>query len=175
MSKQVNIYKSVFILFNLFYCGNCTQFFISEKQQLCWLFILAWPSMLVLVCFFSQQGLSTLLFTHHCSLAAQLRVKTHNTKRSNNVRVYLTTKLQEQNILFLPGYCPLGANFILHFYNSQNCFFFFPNITDLNFKTQTRSAVSVREGQGVVLLCGTPTYAGGEAREHFQSYTLFYL
>ncbi|XP_066527171.1 contactin-3 [Hoplias malabaricus] len=30
----------------------------------------------------------------------------------------------------------------------------------LNFKTQTRSAVSVREGQGVVLLCGTPTYAG---------------
>ncbi|GAA6093059.1 contactin-3 [Tachysurus ichikawai] len=30
----------------------------------------------------------------------------------------------------------------------------------LNFKTQTRSAVSVREGQGVVLLCGTPIYAG---------------
>ncbi|KAF4078298.1 hypothetical protein AMELA_G00197800 [Ameiurus melas] len=30
----------------------------------------------------------------------------------------------------------------------------------LNFKTQMRSAVSVREGQGVVLLCGTPIYAG---------------
>uniref|UniRef100_A0A8C2J963 Contactin 3a, tandem duplicate 2 n=1 Tax=Cyprinus carpio TaxID=7962 RepID=A0A8C2J963_CYPCA len=30
----------------------------------------------------------------------------------------------------------------------------------LNLKTQTRSAVSVREGQGVVLLCGTPSYAG---------------
>ncbi|KAG1962071.1 contactin-3 [Pimephales promelas] len=31
----------------------------------------------------------------------------------------------------------------------------------LNLKTQTKSAVSVREGQGVVLLCGTPSYAGG--------------
>uniref|UniRef100_A0A672M7K0 Contactin-3-like n=1 Tax=Sinocyclocheilus grahami TaxID=75366 RepID=A0A672M7K0_SINGR len=30
----------------------------------------------------------------------------------------------------------------------------------LHLKTQTRSAVSVREGQGVVLLCGTPSYAG---------------
>ncbi|XP_041954684.1 contactin-3 [Alosa sapidissima] len=30
----------------------------------------------------------------------------------------------------------------------------------LNFKSQARSAVSVREGQGVVLLCGTPTYSG---------------
>ncbi|TRY69792.1 hypothetical protein DNTS_000582 [Danionella cerebrum] len=29
-----------------------------------------------------------------------------------------------------------------------------------NFKTQTRSAVNVREGQGVVLLCGTPSYSG---------------
>lgn len=38
----------------------------------------------------------------------------------------------------------------------------FQNFTDLNFKTQTRSAVSVREGQGVVLLCGTPIYAGGK-------------
>jgi len=33
----------------------------------------------------------------------------------------------------------------------------------LNLKTQTKSAVSVREGQGVVLLCGTPSYAGGKA------------
>ncbi|KAG7478065.1 hypothetical protein MATL_G00076450 [Megalops atlanticus] len=29
-----------------------------------------------------------------------------------------------------------------------------------NFKTQTRSAVSVREGQGVVLLCGPPMHSG---------------
>ncbi|XP_051777295.1 contactin-4-like isoform X3 [Erpetoichthys calabaricus] len=29
-----------------------------------------------------------------------------------------------------------------------------------NFKTQTRSAVSVREGQGVVLLCGPPPHSG---------------
>lgn len=43
----------------------------------------------------------------------------------------------------------------------------FYNITDLNFKTQMRSAVSVREGQGVVLLCGTPIYAGGEALKHY--------
>lgn len=36
--------------------------------------------------------------------------------------------------------------------------------TDLdNFKTQTvRSAVNVREGQGVVLLCGPPVNSGGE-------------
>lgn len=43
----------------------------------------------------------------------------------------------------------------------------FYNITDLNFKTQMRSAVSVREGQGVVLLCGTPIYAGGEALKRY--------
>ncbi|KAG9353311.1 hypothetical protein JZ751_017888, partial [Albula glossodonta] len=29
-----------------------------------------------------------------------------------------------------------------------------------NFKTQTRSAVSVREGQGVVLICGPPLHSG---------------
>ncbi|XP_031423000.2 contactin-3 isoform X2 [Clupea harengus] len=29
-----------------------------------------------------------------------------------------------------------------------------------NFKSQTRSAVNVREGQGVVLLCGTPMHSG---------------
>lgn len=32
-----------------------------------------------------------------------------------------------------------------------------------HFKVHTRSGVSVREGQGVVLLCGTPTSSGGEA------------
>jgi len=41
--------------------------------------------------------------------------------------------------------------------------FFFLYLSDLNLKTQTKSAVSVREGQGVVLLCGTPSYAGGKA------------
>lgn len=44
---------------------------------------------------------------------------------------------------------------------TSHCFIFH-NFADLNFKTQTRSAVSVREGQGVVLLCGTPIYAGGK-------------
>jgi len=43
-------------------------------------------------------------------------------------------------------------------------YFFFFHITDLeNFKTQTRSAVNVREGQGVVLLCGTPLHSGGKS------------
>lgn len=31
-----------------------------------------------------------------------------------------------------------------------------------NFKTQPRNAVNVREGQGVVLLCGTPMHSGGK-------------
>ena len=36
-------------------------------------------------------------------------------------------------------------------------------VSDLDhFKVHTRSAVSVREGQGVVLLCGTPTSSGGK-------------
>jgi hypothetical protein len=36
------------------------------------------------------------------------------------------------------------------------------SLLDLDhFKLHTRSAVSVREGQGVVLLCGTPTSSGG--------------
>lgn len=39
--------------------------------------------------------------------------------------------------------------------------FFFPSDLD-HFKVHTRSAVSVREGQGVVLLCGTPTSSGGK-------------
>ncbi|KAJ8788179.1 hypothetical protein J1605_005478 [Eschrichtius robustus] len=30
-----------------------------------------------------------------------------------------------------------------------------------NFKTKMRSTVSVREGQGVVLLCGLPPHSGG--------------
>lgn len=38
------------------------------------------------------------------------------------------------------------------------------DLSDLdNFKIQTvRSAVNVREGQGVVLLCGPPMHSGGE-------------
>ena len=40
-------------------------------------------------------------------------------------------------------------------------FYIFPDLE--NFKTQTvRSAVNVREGQGVVLLCGPPTHSGGK-------------
>lgn len=36
-------------------------------------------------------------------------------------------------------------------------------LTDLeNFKTQRRSPVRVREGQGVVLLCGPPQHSGGK-------------
>uniref|UniRef100_A0AAQ5YBA6 Contactin 3a, tandem duplicate 2 n=1 Tax=Amphiprion ocellaris TaxID=80972 RepID=A0AAQ5YBA6_AMPOC len=38
------------------------------------------------------------------------------------------------------------------------CFFLPPDLD--HFKVHTRSAVSVREGQGVVLLCGTPTSSG---------------
>lgn len=48
-----------------------------------------------------------------------------------------------------------------------------------NFKTQTvRSAVNVREGQGVVLLCGPPAHSGGKfAGCHFGAFSLpfFYL
>lgn len=44
----------------------------------------------------------------------------------------------------------------------SNHFFFSPVDLD-HFKVHTRSAVSVREGQGVVLLCGTPTSSGGES------------
>lgn len=37
-------------------------------------------------------------------------------------------------------------------------------LTDLeNFKTRTRSTVSVRQGQGMVLLCGPPPHSGGTA------------
>ncbi|KAI4888210.1 hypothetical protein NFI96_002799 [Prochilodus magdalenae] len=41
-----------------------------------------------------------------------------------------------------------------------------PGDADLdNFKTQPRSAVNVREGQGVVLLCGTPLHSGGPPQD----------
>lgn len=50
---------------------------------------------------------------------------------------------------------------------SSSClilFWSFFGLSDLdNFKTQTaRSAVNVREGQGVVLLCGPPAHSGGK-------------
>lgn len=41
-------------------------------------------------------------------------------------------------------------------------FFVFQDIED--FETKTRSTVSVREGQGVVLLCGPPPHFGGTGR-----------
>lgn len=40
------------------------------------------------------------------------------------------------------------------------CFVFKSDLE--NFKTKMRSTVSVREGQGVVLLCGPPPHSGGE-------------
>lgn len=46
------------------------------------------------------------------------------------------------------------------------CFIFPPSDLD-HFKVHTRSAVSVREGQGVVLLCGTPTSSGGKLSGFF--------
>lgn len=46
---------------------------------------------------------------------------------------------------------------------SDFLFIFLPPLADLDhFRVHTRSAVSVREGQGVVLLCGTPTSSGGD-------------
>ena len=46
--------------------------------------------------------------------------------------------------------------------HAQNVFtsLFFPDLE--NFKTHRRSSVSVREGQGVVLLCGPPPHSGGK-------------
>lgn len=39
-----------------------------------------------------------------------------------------------------------------------------------NFETKARSAVSVREGQGVVLFCASPPHYGGNIR-HFALYS----
>lgn len=38
---------------------------------------------------------------------------------------------------------------------------YFPSDLE-NFRTHQRNAVSVREGQGVVLLCGPPPHSGGQ-------------
>lgn len=43
--------------------------------------------------------------------------------------------------------------------DSKAVLFVFQDIED--FETKTRSTVSVREGQGVVLLCGPPPHFGG--------------
>lgn len=40
--------------------------------------------------------------------------------------------------------------------------FLFVNIGIEHLKTKIRSTVSVREGQGVVLLCGAPVHPGGK-------------
>lgn len=49
-------------------------------------------------------------------------------------------------------------NLFFLFFSICCCFF-----SDLeNFKTHRRSSVSVREGQGVVLLCGPPPHSGGK-------------
>lgn len=51
-------------------------------------------------------------------------------------------------------------NTTLLFVLCYNIMYYFIDLE--NFKTQLRSAVNVREGQGVVLLCGTPMHAGGK-------------
>lgn len=50
------------------------------------------------------------------------------------------------------------------FYPQSNSISILSDSSDLDtFKTQTvRSAVNVREGQGVVLLCGPPAHSGGK-------------
>lgn len=48
------------------------------------------------------------------------------------------------------------------------CFVFKSDLE--NFKTKMRSTVSVREGQGVVLLCGPPPHSGGNKCYVFASY-----
>lgn len=45
------------------------------------------------------------------------------------------------------------------------CFVFKSDLE--NFKTKMRSTVSVREGQGVVLLCGPPPHSGGKKNALF--------
>lgn len=55
-------------------------------------------------------------------------------------------------------------------------FFKFFSFTDLeNFKTQRRNAVRVREGQGVVLLCGPPPHSGGNSVCSYLSLLFVYL
>lgn len=55
--------------------------------------------------------------------------------------------------------------------------FYYP--ADLeNFKTHRRSSVSVREGQGVVLLCGPPPHSGGKTTQwdhNVKDYSVFRL
>lgn len=46
-----------------------------------------------------------------------------------------------------------------------SCFLFSYSADLENFKTHKRSSVSVREGQGVVLLCGPPPHSGGKATQ----------
>ena len=48
------------------------------------------------------------------------------------------------------------------------CFVFKSDLE--NFKTKMRSTVSVREGQGVVLLCGLPPHSGGNKCSVFAFY-----
>lgn len=53
---------------------------------------------------------------------------------------------------------------------------FFFSFSDLeNFKTQRRNAVRVREGQGVVLLCGPPPHSGGKSVCSYLSLFFVYL
>lgn len=88
----------------------------------------------------------------------------------------------------LPGthWCPINLPkhtsfyllFCLSFWWAQhpdNSVSFDPSDLD-NFKSQTvRSAVNVREGQGVVLLCGPPVNSGGEREIHTCQSLVFFL
>lgn len=67
---------------------------------------------------------------------------------------------------------PTSPSFFLAFPLSLPFSFFLPSfLADLeNFKTHRRSSVSVRAGQGVVLLCGPPSHSGGK---HNQKWTWF--
>lgn len=75
--------------------------------------------------------------------------------------------LISKNELFLHNEIKVGISY--KSINSLSFFFFLPLaskccvvLTDLgNFSGRTRSAVSVREGQGVVLMCSPPPHSPG--------------
>lgn len=67
----------------------------------------------------------------------------------------------------------LCANRVCVEMSSLLFFFFFSDLE--NFKTQRRNAVRVREGQGVVLLCGPPPHSGGKSVCSYLALLFVYL
>lgn len=61
----------------------------------------------------------------------------------------------------------------LQFFFIFDLFFCFSDLE--NFKTQRRNAVRVREGQGVVLLCGPPPHSGGKSVCSYLSLSFVHL